>query len=123
MINLVLLYSLSFQTATGDGSSLLTPIRSEAIFQFKSTELLRFSLHDCPANISSRSHVFPKGTVLSILAEQNSSTKVYYQMDGAPEQPYLETIRLVARGEHVITMWIRSGNDSILNSIKFKVVE
>jgi hypothetical protein len=98
---------------------------SEVVFRFKTTELLRFSLKDCPASISAKSHVFPKGTIVSIQLNEPSSQNIYYQMDGATEQPYTEPIRLVAKGQHVITMWILNSPDdqSILNSIKFQIVE
>jgi hypothetical protein len=108
-----------------DKNSFSVEKTSEVIFQFKTTELLRFSLNACPASISARSHVFPKGTTLFIQQNETSNQNIYYQMDGAAEQPYTESIRLVAKGQHVITMWtLDSLNDeSILNSIKFKVVE
>jgi|GEM_PF-5275942 len=108
------------------GPLFLTPRiekKSEVIFQFKTIELLRFSLTDCPASISAKSHVFPKGTVLTIQGVESST--IYYQIDGATEQPYSQSIRLVAKGEHIITMWISDGpnTESMLNAIKFTVIE
>ena len=125
ILNILLLCHLGVGTVNEKNSPRAKENTPEVVFLFKTTELLRFFLNDWPASISAKAHVFPKGTVLSILPNEASGQKTYYQMDGAAEQPYTESIRLVAKGQHVITMWILNtpNEGSIPNSIKFKVVE
>lgn len=94
-------------------------------FQFNGIQLLQFEA--TAVEHPHADHVFPKGTVLTIETSQNQAKKtvIRYQMDEAPEQPYFESLRLTAKGEHTIkVIKIDSlGTEHPLKPIRFKIVE
>ena len=97
------------------------------MFQFNGIDLLHIEVENDVNHHSKSSHIFPKGTVLSIATapDPGKLTVIRYQMDEAPEQPYFESLRLMAKGEHTIKLIkIDSlGTEYPLGPIKFKIVE
>ncbi len=110
-----------------DSSELmLTEIDLKMKFKFKSIQLFKVDFKE-GLNESRANTLFPKGTVLSFELKDMGSNPcmIYYQLDNAPEQIYLDHLRLVAKGQHSVR--IRTidsfGREFLSEPIKFRIAE